>query len=220
MESHGARPGTRIAHFALEFLRPLPVLPMSVETSVVRGGKKIELLSANAAIDGKPALRASAWRVSVEPGRAPRVDTHEALPERPATATTQYFDNVEGFGYGDSLEWRFAEGGFNERGPAAVWSRLLVQIVKGTQVTPLARVLAMIDSANGISAELDVQKYLFVPVNLTVSLTRAPAESSFWIGMRAVTAIASDGVGTTRARVFDDDGFLGEALQTLYVEPR
>jgi len=79
-------------------------------------------------------------------------------------------------------------------------------------------VLAMVDSANGISAELDVSTYLFVPVNLTVSLAREPATE--WTAMRAVTSISSDGVGVTRARLFDERGMIGVALQTLYVEKR
>jgi hypothetical protein len=222
LEALGARPEARVAYFALEFLGPVPVLPMSVETSVVRGGKKIELLAATAAIEGKPVLRASAWRVSAKAGRALAVRLDEPLPLRPDSAVTQYFASVPRFGYGDALEWRFADGAFDELGPATVWSRLRGEIVRGTPATPLARALAMVDSANGISAELDVKKYLFVPVNLSVSMTRAPRcdDGAPWVGMQATTSIAPDGVGTTRARLFDDDGFFGEALQTLYVEPR
>jgi hypothetical protein len=218
LESSLSREGTRIAQFSLEFLGPLKVLPMAITTSVVRPGKKIELLSATASIDGRPALRASAWRVAVSPGRAPPVRQGDAPPARPADAATELFAGVPWFGYGAALEWRFALGGFRELGPATVWSRLLVDIERGVAPTGLARVLAMVDSANGVSAELDVSRYLFVPVNLTVSLTRAVKGE--WAGMQAVTSIASDGVGTTRAQLFDDDGFFGEALQTLFVEPR
>jgi hypothetical protein len=197
---------------------------MDVETSVVRGGKKIELLAATVAVGGKMLLRASAWRVSIEPGRAQAKRLDERPLARPANAVTEYFASVPRFGYGDALEWRFAEGSFAEIGPATVWSRLRGEIVRGRPATALAHVLAMVDSANGISAELDVKKYLFVPVNLTVSITRSPAEASDekdrWIGMSAETTLAAEGVGTTRARLFDDEGFFGEAVQTLYVEPR
>jgi hypothetical protein len=41
-----------------------------------------------------------------------------------------------------------------------------------------------------------------------------------WLGMSARTQIAAEGVGTTHARLFDDRGFFGQALQTLYVEAR
>ncbi len=218
MEAIAPREGTRIAHFALDFLRPLPLSPMTVVGAIERGGKKVELLSATAAIDGKPALRASAWRAAVSPGRAPTIRLDEPPPPLPEAVTLERFAGVHRFGYGEALEWRFAEGGFQELGPAAAWTRLLVDVVSGQPASPLARVLAMVDSANGISAELDVRRYLFVPVHLSVSLTRALRGE--WVGMRAVTQIAADGVGTTRARLFDAAGPLGEALQTLYVEPR
>jgi hypothetical protein len=38
--------------------------------------------------------------------------------------------------------------------------------------------------------------------------------------MHAITALAGDGVGTTRARLFDQDGVVGEALQSLFVARR
>jgi hypothetical protein len=136
----------------------------------------------------------------------------------PETATSTYFESVPRFGYGDALEWRFAEGSFVEMGPATVWSRLRVAIVSGEEVSPLARVLAMVDSANGISAELDVRSYLFVPVNLTVTLARYPIGE--WVGMRAVTSLVEDGIGVTRARLFDERGSIGWALQSLYVDKR
>jgi hypothetical protein len=38
--------------------------------------------------------------------------------------------------------------------------------------------------------------------------------------MRAQTTIDSDGIGLTQAELFDEAGYLGIALQTLFVAPR
>jgi hypothetical protein len=38
--------------------------------------------------------------------------------------------------------------------------------------------------------------------------------------MNARTTIDPDGVGQARADLFDEDGILGTALQTLFVAPR
>jgi hypothetical protein len=76
----------------------------------------------------------------------------------------------------------------------------------------------MVDSANGISAEVPPSRFTFVPVELTVSVTRHPRTE--WVGMRARTTIASDGVGQTHAELFDEVGFLGTALQTLFFSAR
>jgi hypothetical protein len=218
VELAAARERRRVAYFSLDFLGPVPVATLDVSVKCERPGKKIALWSADVSIAGKAAVRASAWMLGTREGTSAEIRLDEPPPAMPDTAATTYFTAVPRFGYGDALEWRFAEGHFEAIGPATVWSRLRVAIVEGEEPSPLARVLAMVDSANGVSAELDVRDYLFVPVNLTVSLAREPEGE--WVGMRAVTSVASDGVGTTRARLFDARGTLGRALQTLYVERR
>jgi hypothetical protein len=203
----------------MEFLGPVPASKLEVSVEQVRPGKRISLWSARAKVDGREQAKVSAWLLQTREGRNPLVRLEELKPPpMPATAVSTYFPEVPRFGYGDALEWRFPEGGFDQLGPATCWARLRVEVVEGEPVTPLQRVLSMVDSANGISAELDVSKYLFVPVNLTVSLARYPATE--WTCMRAVTSIASDGIGTTRAQLFDERGMIGEALQTLFVDRR
>lgn len=218
LDREGARDGTRIAHFSMDFLGPVPVAPLTVSTKTVRPGKKIELSEAFADAGGKRLLRAAAWRVLEEAGRTPDVNLTAPVPPRPKESASTFFPDVHDFGYAHALEWRFAEGGFDKLGPSTVWSRLLVDVVAGEPVSPLARVLAMVDSANGVSAELPVRDYLFVPVNLTVSLWRPPHGD--WFAMRAKTFLASGGGGLTRAWIFDERGPIGEAVQTLYVEKR
>jgi hypothetical protein len=219
IERAAARVDARVAQFALEFFGPVPVATLDVTTELVRPGRKISFWSAGAASAGRVAVRASAWMLAVSEGRNPDVGMdREPAPPMPGTAVQTYFSSAPRFGYGDALEWRFAEGAFDSIGPATVWARLRVAIVDGEPVSPLSRVLAMVDSANGISAELGLGTHLFVPVNLTVSLARLPATE--WTSMRAVTSMASDGVGVTRARLFDERGWIGEALQTLFVEKR
>lgn len=219
IEQAAARPDMRLAQFALEFMGPVPVATLDVSAEVVRPGKRISHWAARASVGGRESVRVTAWMLSAKEGRNPLIHLQDSPPPpMPETAVDTYFEAVPHFGYGDALEWRFPEGGFKELGPATCWARLKVSLVEGEPVSPLARVLAMVDSANGISAELDVGKYLFVPVNLTVALAREP--STEWTAMRAVTSISSDGIGVTRAQLFDQRGAIGEALQTLYVEPR
>ncbi len=218
LDREGAREGTRVAHFSLDFLGPVPLAPMSVSAKTVRPGKKIELSEAFAEVGGKRLLRAAAWRVLEEAERNPDVNLTAPVPPRPKESASSFFPDVQDFGYAHALDWRFHEGGFDKTGPSTVWSRLIIDVVAGEPVSPLARVLCMVDSANGVSAELPMRDYLFVPVNLTVSLWRTPLGE--WFAMRAKTFLASGGGGLTRAWIFDERGPIGEAVQTLYVEKR
>ncbi len=219
IEAAAARIDGRVAQFALEFLGPVPRAPTDVAVSDARPGKKIALWRVTGSQGGRTLVSASAWILSTAAERSPVLHLFDQPPPAmPTRAAETYFESVPRFGYGDALEWRFTEGGFNVLGPAAVWARLRVAIVDGEPISPLARLLAMVDSANGISAELDPTAFLFVPVSLTVALARLPETE--WTGMRAVTSMASDGIGVTRAHLYDERGSIGEALQTLYVEKR
>lgn len=219
IEAAAASVDARIAQFSLEFLGPVPRATLDVTATIVRPGKKIALWQATASHAGRAVVTVHAWILATRAGRSPLTHLLDTPPPAiPATAIDTYFATVPRFGYGDALEWRFSEGGFDVIGPAAVWARLRVPIVAGETISPLSRVLAMVDSANGISAELDPTTHLFVPVNLTVALARLPATE--WTGMRAITSMSEDGVGVTRAHLYDERGSIGEALQTLYVESR
>jgi hypothetical protein len=218
LERVGGRDDVRVAHFTLDFLGTVPLAPMTLQTEIVRPGKRVELAVATASVGGRAVLRASAWRIAVGGGRSPMVGMDEPAPPLPDREDPELFEAAPSFGYGQAIEWRFASGGFRVKGPATVWSRLRIPLVPGEAPSPLARLLAMVDSANGVSWELDVRTHSFVPVALTVSVTRAPEGD--WVGMNARTSLAGDGIGTTRARVFDARGTLGEALQALFVAPR
>jgi len=210
--------GARLGHLAYDFYGPVPVGDVTLETEVVRHGRRIGLLRSALSVGGLRAMGLSAWRLATAIEPTPGTPEREALPAVPGPQPQHMFESVPHCGYGDALEWRFTDGHFDRPGPATVWTRPLVPLVDGLETSPLERLLLMVDSANGISGELDPRRWLFVPVALTVSLGRHPRTE--WVGMRARTALEPDGLGTTHALLFDEAGVLGHALQTLYVAPR
>jgi hypothetical protein len=163
-------------------------------------------------------MRATAWHVRVEPGRSPAVPPPFVPPELPQVESEARFPQMGRFPYGDALEWRFVRGGYDRSGPATVWTRCRIPLVRGEALTGLDRVLIAVDSANGVSAELPFAEWTFVPIDLMVVLTREPGQE--WVGMDARTIIGSDGVGATDTLLFDADGGIGRAVQTLYVARR
>ena len=83
---------------------------------------------------------------------------------------------------------RFAAGGWDEPGPATVWTRLRVPVVAGEEPSRPQRVLAVADSANGVSAVLPFGDWLFINPELTVHLRRAARGE--WICLDAETTIS------------------------------
>lgn len=207
-----------LGRITVEFMGPVPLDTCDVQVQVLRPGKRVELLQAQYSVQGKPVLTAQAWRLAREPGICPAVADPFRVPPLPAEECLRFFPGTDGFPYGRALEWRFAEGGFDTLGPATVWARLRIPLVQGRPTSGLAGMMTMLDSANGISAELAFQDWSFVPVDQTLNLYRMPIAP--WYGMAARTIINDGGIGTTTTTVFDAQGPVGLSLHTLFVRPK
>ena len=123
----------------------------------------------------------------------------------------------EGFGYADLVENRLAEGKFFA-GPSAAWFRLNHPLVKGEAPSPYQRVAVAADSGNGISAALDIRKYLFVNCDLTINFFRRPAGE--WICLQSKTVFGGNGCGLAESALYDEQGLIGRATQSLAVRAR
>ena len=120
-------------------------------------------------------------------------------------------------GYMRAVEWRFARGAWDAPGPAAVWTRIRVPLVAGEPLSPLQRVVAVADSGNGVSRELELADWWFINVELTVHLLRPPRGE--WICLDAATTIHAGGAATAMSVLSDDDGPVARGAQTLLVAP-
>lgn len=212
------RDDSLIVRVTVEILRPVPLGVLEVSAEVVRPGRSVELLAGEVRAAGTPVLRAAAWRirtddVGVEAG------TQVPPPRGPDTLGTHPpFEWTAEVGYHVGIEWRFVAGEFLQGGPATVWMRMRYPLVAGEQPSPLSRVLIAADSGNGISGVLDFSRFLFVNTDLTVALHRHPGGE--WVCLDAATTVQPHGTGLASSSLFDEQGPLGRALQSLYVARR
>lgn len=218
LRCHPCERPMQIARLTVEFLGPVPLTPCELQVEVVRPGRRIELLRGTMRAAGRPVLLAHAWRLEAIPGVCPEVADDERPPSRPEPHPVASFPGIAPFPYRDALDWRYVEGGMDRLGPATVWGRLRIPLIAGQDTDGLEALLAMLDSANGVSAELDIRKWSFVPVDLTLNVNRHPVGE--WFCMNARTVIAGNGIGTANTRVYDDQGPLGRSQHTLFVRPR
>ncbi|MBN1094275.1 thioesterase family protein [Blastococcus sp. TML/M2B] len=205
---------------------PVPVGPVRISTSVVRPGRRVELVEAVLdAGDGRPLMRLSAWRMRTRsddlpaavPGSAPEVPhPAPAGPDAAAGEEAAFFRSD--VAYHKALSWRFARGSFNSPGPATAWTRPQCTLVEGEPITPLQHLLVMTDAASGISAVLDWSSATFANVDLGVALHRPPRGE--WLGMAATTVLGDSGAAQCSAVLFDAEGAVGRSTQSLFVEPR
>jgi hypothetical protein len=216
VESVAHRDDVMVARMTVEILGPIPVGDLDLQAHVVRPGRSVELVQAVLSADGRDVARAQAWRV-LRTDAASIPPRHPAPPPLPDLAVdignSDWID-----GYLSAVEWRFARGHFTQSGPAAAWTRLLVPLVPDEAPSPLQRVLAVADSGNGISSELDLRVWHFINPELTVHLHREAVGE--WICLDAATTMSTGGVGLATSVLSDLDGPVGVGAQTLLVAPR
>jgi hypothetical protein len=210
----------QVGRATFEILGPVPIAPIAVSARIARPGRRVQLLEAELSADGEALMRATAWRIrtgEVElPAEAVVVEPPPPPPERGSVVS--FFPTGQEHGYHTGMEARFISGEFVEPGPAVAWLRMRWPLVAGEEPTPLQRVLIVADVGNGISASLDYRRYLFINVDLSVHLERMPAGE--WIGVNAVTRPEPNGVGTAESVLFDGEGRIGRAIQTLLIAER
>lgn len=215
---HPGDPALMLARVTVEFLGPVPLAECEIAVEVVRPGKRIELLKAEYRVQGRAVLSAQAWRLLRAPGASPQVPQHFNPPPLPEHETTEFFTGVSYFPYGRAMEWRYVRSSFTEPGPALVWARPRLPLLDTEPLHGLDGLLILLDSANGVSAELEVMRHSFVPVDLTLNLHRLPEGP--WFGMDARTVIDESGIGMVSTTPFDSRGAVGASLHTLFVRPR
>lgn len=210
--------GRVIGRFTMELLGPVPVGPLGVGAEVLRPGRNVELCGATLYDEerGRAVARATAWRFPVS-GSGPRREP-QAPPHTPADGSHHDRPPSWSGGYLDAVEWRWVKGAVMDPGPAVVWMRTAVDLVEGEPMSPVQRLLSCVDSASGVSAELDPAEWGFLNTELTVHVLRPPVGE--WVCLDAATTLGSGSVGLATSRVYDAQGLVARTAQALLVAPR
>jgi len=214
-------PELRFARLGFEFLRPVPMAPLTLCTGVARGGRRVRELSAELRAEDQLVCRASALLVQRVPEGLPAQahDAGEPMPG-PELARRVHFsldgDDRPGFG-ASATELRFLDGA-GAPGPARVWMRLLRELYPGVPASPLAQLSAMADFGNGVSASLPIEQFVFINADLHIHLHREP--SGAWTGLDSRTLLSAGGTALAESVLHDEQGSVGRAFQALVVARR
>jgi hypothetical protein len=211
-------PGFVLVRITVEFLGVIPRSELRIAAGMVRPGRRVRLLEAEAQAQGRTVALARAWEIVARPGELLEAATPISKGSIPPPQPQRFFGGPVRWGYGEAIEWRWVSGAYDRPGPADVWARPRIPLVAGEASSGLDAVLIVADSANGVAALLRPEEYLFVPPSVTVTLHRHPEDA--WVNLRARTRLTGAGIGSTLAVLADRRGELGSVTQPLLVTPR
>lgn len=207
--------GLRLTRFSCEILGTMAMGdPVDVSVSVLRPGRTIELVEARLTHDGRASLIARAWLTQgydtarFEGTALASIPSADDVPEWDATATWPG-------GFVASVESRRVE---HEPGRATFWLRPRFDLIAGTPVGPVARLLGVVDLANGVTPRVPDDQLVYPNLDLAAHLIRAPRGE--WIGFDTSVSFGPDGAGVTTSALHDADGLVGTVSQGLTLRPR
>jgi Thioesterase-like superfamily len=135
----------RIARVTVDLMRPVPVAPLTIETEILREGRKIQLCAVRLRAEGVIVVGATVLKVKVQENELP--PEAEILPvdlPGPDKCHVEPADfSSSPFVTGMSL--RAARGRFGVPGPGAIWYRLDQPIVEGFAVSQAMRAMVAAD---------------------------------------------------------------------------
>jgi len=217
-------PGWQLARLSVELIKPVPVAPLHTRLSMQAARSTtrltIDLLAGEALVARAHALMLRTQSLGLPeglPGQLP-----ERLLPLPADCTAPL--RIPGLPMDttsfhiSAMQTLAAQGDVARGGPGAAWFRLKVPLVQDAATTPAMRAAAAADFGNGLSWILPAERFIFSNADLSVHLHRQPIGE--WIGLMSQTQADRSGAGTTISRLYDEQGPIGVAMQTLVLRDR
>lgn len=208
----------RIARVTIDLMRPVPVAPLTIESEILRDGRKIQLCGVRLKVDGVVVVSANVLKIKRQTAELPQ--DIAALPldlPGPDDCMVEPADHASS-PFVRCISMRAARGRFGQLGPGAIWFRVDHPLIAGAAVSQAMRAVVASDFTNGTSPALDFSQWTFINADLTVSMAREPVGD--WILVDGESWIGPDGAGLAMSRLADQHGTFGRAIQSLVIERR
>lgn len=202
-----------IGRVSYDILGVLPIDTMQTSVRVLRPGRTIELVEARLRHDDRDAVILRAWLMRPQDTRAL---AGTSFPQIPSLDDTPEWNpsSVWGGGFIASLQGRRTQV---EPGRATYWLRTPLPLVGDQKASSLARVIGLLDAANGMTVRVDPSTAVFPNLDLTAHFFDEPRGE--WVGFDTTVSFGAAGIGLTSSVIHDADGPVGTVNQILTVRP-
>jgi hypothetical protein len=207
-----------IARVTIDLMRPVPVAPLTIETEILREGRKIQLCGVKLLADSVQVVNATVLKIKAQRLSLPE-DVKELGLDLPSPEESLLEDGHAATSpFVRLMSMRAARGRFGQAGPGAIWFRVDQPVIEAQAISQAMRAVIAADFSNGTASTLDFREWTFINADLTVNLARQPVGE--WILLDGDSWIGPDGVGLAMSRLADRQGYFGRAVQSLVIEKR
>lgn len=218
-------PSMRLVRITVDLAKPIPMAGFRIDTEVTRLGRTVGATRA-AIVDADRVVRVTAIGLHIASQDAPLfdgpLDNADFVPPSlsdskpgpfPISATAH---GLAGFS-GSAVRTRYPPGETPGPGATTVWMNT-VPLLPDEDPSPFERICPLADCGNAFSRHVDPGDVMFVNPDLTIAVHRDPVGE--WLGSRSVSQWQPSGIGLATATLLDDEGIIGQALQTMILRRR
>jgi hypothetical protein len=221
-----------VSRFTADLVRPVPIgRRLEIRSSVLREGKKIQLVQLVLVADDVEHVRATVLRLrDADLGQADGGDVPPSTSDhRPADALLPPEQSIEMRtvsptrpGFLKAVDLRRTR---TPDGTTGAWVRLDAAVVAGEPVRPTARLALAIDFANLVGLDGPVAALTMINPDVTAHVLRPPRDESDgatgWVAITGDTRFhPASGRGISSAVLSDDDGVFAVASTSQLIQPR
>jgi hypothetical protein len=215
-----------VVRVLVELLRPVPSEPLRADVRPAEGGRRVVRQTVELTAGGRAVARAHGLRMRRSELDLPAAATEHRTAFDPADRPELARPNrhaIKDVGR-ESFDSLAISTWWEDPRPEAphrrrYWQRLLLPVVPDRPASPIEQVVAAADcGAGGSSARLGFRSWTFMNADLVVSLGRPPVGD--WGGLECDGILGRTGTGQSVSTIHDADGPLGQASQSILIEPR
>lgn len=214
-------PQQRLTRLTVNLQRPVPFAGFRIEATVTRQGRTVSLSEARL-IDVQDKVVITATGMHLTPVAEQILPSHQEQFGSVEDANDGRFpieNTLHGLPAfnGSGVSVRYPAGQDHTPGATTAWMKT-VPLLNYETASPFQRICPLADCGNAFGRNADPQHVTFMNTDLTLLLHRDPTGD--WLGTHSVGYWESNGIGMADALLFDEQGAVGRALQSLVLRAR
>lgn len=206
----------QLVRLTASFVRPVPMDGFRVETEPLRAGRTSAVVIVRLVNrDGRLCASANCLLLATAPNQLPTASIPP--PSFVDSVPGQFVSDRSPHGkpfFGQFTEVRYPPGEVISPGPTTLWMKTPA-IIDGETASPFQSLCPIADCGNGISRNTDLNTASCVNADLTIGVFRLP--ESDWLASQSTSFWEQNGIGMSHAMLFDRQGAIGTALQSLVI---
>lgn len=218
LELASDRDDLQFARMTLDMFRPVPLSPLTVESRIVRDGKRIQIIETTVIAAGKEVAKGTGLKlkqteIELPDGVTLASDTltdPEQLETMSMVGSTNQSNLPPGLHY--NLQMKRISG-FTAKGEGQAWFYMPLEVVKDKPTTPFVHMCMISDFGNGTGQIYVKNSMGSINADISLHLHRIPTEK--WIGFDSKTEMQLNGVGIILTKLYDTKGPIGHISQCV-----